>query len=150
MLLLEDTMTLHGEWQFTLTDARTREVVDVQTYRNLITTVGKQLTLDRLFGLGGTIALAGTGIGTSATAAAVGNTALTGQTYKAFDAAPVRTGTSVVAVTTFLSAEGNINVQEAGLLTAAAGVLFNRLAPIGPINKTTALELTVRTTITQS
>ena len=118
--------------------------------RNLITTVGKQLVLDRLFGLGGAIALAGTAVGTSATAAAVGDTAITGAVYQAFDATPVRASLTVTAVTTYGTGTANINIQEAGLLTASGGVLFNRLAPVLSFTKTSAMSLAITTTITQA
>lgn len=125
-------------------------VVWNQKKRNLITTSGKGLVLDRVFGLGGVAAVSHTGIGTSATAAAVGNTSLTGPVYKAFDATPVRTSLSVLAITTFGTAEGNINIQEAALFIGAGTTMLNRLAPIGPFNKTTAVSLRIETTITQA
>lgn len=121
-----------------------------QGKRNLIVTVGKQGVLDRLFGLSGVGAVTHTGIGTSATAAAIGNTSLSGGVYKVFDATPVRTGLSVLAITTYGTAEGNINIQEAALSIGAGGTLLNRLAPIGPFNKTTAVSLRIETTITQA
>lgn len=117
---------------------------------NLITTVGKGLALDRLFGLSSAVALSGTAVGTSATAAAVGDTALTGAVYQAFDATPTRSSLTVTAATTYGTGAANITIAEAGLMTASAGVLFNRLAPIGPFTKTSAVSLRIQTTITQS
>jgi UDP-N-acetylmuramyl tripeptide synthase len=84
------------------------------------------------------------------TAATVGDTTITGAAFKAFASTPTRSGLVVTAVTSFTTAEANINIQEAGLLTASGGVLFNRLAPIGPFNKTTAVSLDVTVQITQS
>jgi hypothetical protein len=125
-------------------------VVWSQTKTNLIVNTGKQLMLDRLFGLSAAVALSGMAVGTSATAAAVGDTTITGAAYKAFASAPTRSGLVVTAITSYLTSEANINIQEAGLLTASGGVLFNRLAPIGPFNKTTAVSLDVTIQITQS
>lgn len=151
--------TLKGRWTFTAYEGDIEHsdegevlnpVVFEAVYDNLITTVGKQLTLDRLFGLGGAIALAGTAVGTSATAAAIGDTALTGAVYQAFDSTPTRTALVVTAITTYNTATANINIQEAGLLTASGGILFNRLAPIGPFNKTSAVSLSITTQITQA
>lgn len=118
---------------------------------NLITTVGKQLVLDRLFGIGGPpAAISGTAVGTSATAAAVGDTAITGAVYKAFASTPTRSGLSVTAITSYTTAEANITINEAGLLTASGGVLFNRVAPFLGFSKTTAVALDITTVITQS
>jgi hypothetical protein len=125
-------------------------VVWTQTKTNLIVTTGKQLMLDRLFGLSAAVALSGMAVGTSATAAVVGDTAITTAAYKAFASTPSRSGLVVTAVTSYLTSEANINIQEAGLLTASGGVLYNRLAPIGPFNKTTAVSLDVTIQITQS
>lgn len=117
--------------------------------RNLVVTTGKQLALDRLFGLGGAVALAGTAVGTGSTAPAAGDSALTGAVYKAFTTAPSRSGLVVTCATQFTSAEANININEAGLQTASGGVLFNRISPIG-LNKTTNFTATFTTTITQA
>lgn len=138
-----------GIWTFEAIDAE-GNVVWSQTKKNLITNNGKGLTLDRLFGLNGAVNITGMAIGTSATAAAVGDTAITGAVFKAFDATPTRAGLTVTANTTYGTAEGNINIQEVGLLTASGGTLFNRLAPVGPFNKTTAVSLRIQIQIAQS
>jgi hypothetical protein len=156
----QDTVQpLIGDWRLTAYEGEIETTEDgiilnpivwQQRRRNLIVTVGKQAILDRLFGLGGLGPVTHTGIGTSGTAAAVGNTALTGGVYKAFDATPVRTGLSVLAITTFGTGEGNINIQEAALAIGAGTTLLNRLAPIGPFNKTSAVSLRIETAITQA
>lgn len=117
---------------------------------NLITTVGKGLVLDRLFGLSGALALAGTAVGTSATAAAVGDTTITGAAYKAFANTPTRSSLTVTALTSYLTSEANISIQEAGLLTASAGALFNRVAPFLSFTKTSAVALDITSQITQA
>ena len=117
---------------------------------NLITTVGKQTILDRLFGLSAAVAISGTAVGTSATAAAVGDTAITGAVYQAFDSTPTRSALVVTALTTFGTGTANINIQESGLLSASGGVLLNRLAPVLSFTKTTAMSLAITTTITQA
>lgn len=141
---------LEGDPWYNDCGRRMNRVVARFERENLITTVGKQLIEDRLFGLGGAIALAGTAVGTSATAAAVGDTAITGAVYKAFASTPVRAGLVVTAITSYLTSEANINIQEAGMLTAAAGVLFNRVAPFASFTKTTSFALDITTTLTQS
>lgn len=128
---------------------------------NIVTTAGKGLLLDRLFAIPGTVpaALTHMGVGNSATAAAVGNTQLLGATpapfLKVFDALPTRSGLVVSAVTTFATTDtgSDQNWQELGLFNGGVNgtaVLFNRIAPIGPFNKTSAVSIVVTVTITQS
>ena len=146
----EDIILARCDWHMLATDAQTGAVVWDETKENLITTVGKGLLLDRVFGLSSAIAIAGMAVGTSATAAAVTDTAITGAVYQVFDSTPTRSGLVVTAVTTYATGTANINIQEVGLLTASGGVLFNHLAPIGPFSKTTAVVLQITITITQS
>lgn len=119
---------------------------------NLITTVGKQLVLDRLFNLSSAIELRGTSVGTAATAAAIGDTTITNgaANYKAFASLPVRSGLTVTAITSYLTSEANIAIAEAGLLTASAGVLFNHVAPFLSFTKTSAVALDITSAITQA
>lgn len=157
---IEDTSTpLIGEWTFTAYQGNRvldalgnilNKIVWHETATNLIVTSGKGLMLDRLFGLSAASAITGLAVGTSATAAAVGDTAITSPAFKVFASTPTRSGLVVTAVTSYTTAEANINIQEAGLLTASGGTLFNRLAPIGPFNKTAAVSLDVTVSITQS
>jgi len=117
---------------------------------NLIVTAGKNLSMDRLYNaLAVMNGLTHTGVGTSATAAAAADVSLTGGVWKVFDAAPTRSAQTVTSITSFTTAEANINIQEAALANAAAGTQVNRLAPIGPFNKTTAVSLSVTVAITQ-
>jgi hypothetical protein len=159
MKLHDDLIKLKGVWRFQFFDGekeydscgRVRNPILIdETYENLITTVGKQQVLDRLFGLSAVAALANTGVGTSATAAAITDTTLTGGVYKAFASTPTRTALVVTATTSFLTSEANISINEAALTTASPGIMFNRLAPIGPFAKSTAVSLDITTTITQS
>lgn len=115
---------------------------------NLITTVGKQMIMDRLFGLSGVGAMTRIGVGTSATAAAVGDTSLTGSAFKAFDSTPTRSGEVVTCVATFGTSEANLNWQELGMDNGTT--LLNRIAPIGAFNKTSAVSIVVTVTITQN
>lgn len=138
-----------GHFLFELID-ETGKVVETHEAYNRVVTVGKQLVLDRLFGLSTASSIAGMAVGTSATPSADGDTTITGAVFKAFDAAPVRTGLSVVASTTFGTSEANIAIREVGLLTASGGVLFNRIAPTAAIDKTSALSLKITLTITMS
>lgn len=115
---------------------------------NLIVTVGKQMILDRLYGLSAVGAMSRTGVGTSNTAAAVGNTSLTGGVFKAFDATPIRTSLTVASITTFGTADANITWAEMALDNGTT--ILNRIAPIGPFTKTTAVSIVVTVSVTQS
>lgn len=159
IIVIEDLQTCRGIWTATVYDGDKvfndhgrciTPVLFEAIYTNLITTGGKQLVLDRLFGLSGAVALAGTAVGTSATGAAVGNTTITGEVYKAFASTPSRTALAVTALTSYTTAEANISIQEVGLLTAPGGVLFNRVAPFLSFTKTSAVALDVTTVVSQA
>lgn len=115
---------------------------------NLVVTVGKQLILDRIFGLSSVAAVSRTGVGTSATAAAIGNTSLTGGVFKSFDSTPVRSSLTVTTVTTFGTSDANISWNETGMDNGTT--LLNRLAPIGPYTKTSGASIILTATLTQS
>jgi len=132
--------------------------IDVFEGDNLVTTVGKGLLLDRLFALGTPPgALTAMGVGNSATAAAIGDTQLAGATpapdLRLFDALPTRAGLVVTAVRTYATAEGNMNWQEIALFngtTNGTSLMFNRIAPIGPFTKSTAVAISATVQISQS
>lgn len=115
---------------------------------NLVVTVGKQMILDRLYALSAVGAVTRMGVGTSNTAAAVGNTSLTGGVFKVFDATPIRTSLTVRSITTFGTGEANITWAEMGQDNATT--LLSRVAPIGPFTKTTAVSIVLTYDLTQS
>ncbi len=115
---------------------------------NLIVTVGKQMIMDRLFGLSAVGAMSRIGVGTSATAAAIGNTTLTGGVFVAYDATPIRTSLTVVAIATFGTGTANISWNELAMDNGTT--LLNRIAPIGPFAKTSAVSIVVSVSIVQA
>lgn len=125
---------------------------------NVIATTGKALYLDRLFALSGPpAALSHIGVGNDATAAAAGDTQLGGSTpspdLRAFDSTPIRSSLTVTAVRTYATGEGNMTWQEIALFngsTNGSDIMFNRIAPIGPFTKTSAVAIEATVTITQS
>lgn len=132
-----------------------RAPVEEKTFENLITTSGKGAYLDRLAGLGGVAAFTALGVGNSATAADVSQTALQGAStlIKAADATfPSRSGTVLTIRSTFTTAEANFIWNEAGYFngtTNGTSIMFNRVV-IGPFTKTSAVSIAYTTTITQS
>lgn len=158
-ILIERVEKIHGLWTATVYDGDKEynehgrcitPVLFTHTRENLITTAGKGLILDRIFGLSGVVAIAGTSVGTSSTAAAVGDTAITGAVYKAFASTPTRASLTVTALTSYTTAEANIAIAEAGLLTASAGTLINRVAPFLSFTKTSAVALDITTALSQA
>lgn len=148
--LNENNKKLTGHWKLDVYKGNIQnEDTHLETIEgyNLITTVGKTMMLDRLFGLSSVPAMTRIGVGTSGTAAAVGNTALTGSFFKAFDGTPTRSGSVVTCVTTFGTGDANLNWQELGMDNGTT--LLNRIAPIGSFNKTAAVSIVVTVTITQ-
>ena len=115
---------------------------------NLITTVGKGMIMDRLFGLSAIGAMTRIGVGTNNTPAAVGDISLTGSTFIIYDSTPTRAGLVVTCIATFGTAVANIVWAELGMDNSTT--LLNRISPIGPFTKTSAVSIVVTCTITQS
>lgn len=174
MLLKDDLIEAKGHWDFDVYEGDVRTILNkdgkidrVETLDgglaklvdhfegdNLIVTTGKQLLLDRLFATAGMPgAISSMGVGASATAAVVGDSQLTTTpTILAFDATATRSGLVITCVRTFATGEANINWQELGLFNGTVNgtsIMLNRIAPIGPFNKTSAVSIVVTVTITQ-
>lgn len=134
------------------------KLVEILEGENLVVTTGKGLLLDRLFALGTPPTQANSmGVGNSATAAAVGDTQLLGSAPApalfAFDSLPTRAGLVVTCVRTFATAEGNMNWQELAIFNGVVNgtsIMLNRIAPIGPFNKTSAVSIVTTVQLTQS
>lgn len=126
-------------------------LVDELDGYNLVTTSGKGIILDRLYGLSSILAVVKMGVGTSNTAAAVGNTSLTAVDYgpAAFDGTPTRASLVVTSQQTWSTSQGNITWAELGEFTAANSML-NRIAPIGPYTKDNTVSIVVFLQLTQS
>lgn len=125
---------------------------------NLIVTSGKDLVLDRLFGLSGPpAAISSVGVGTDNTAAALGQTKLnptvTGSVLiQTADAGTSRTAETVTITSTFGTGVANFTWAEAGLFNGnvnGTSLMFNRVV-IGPFTKTSAVTIVYTTTILQS
>lgn len=124
-------------------------------YDNLIVTTGKSLLLDRLFAMGGPPAAVNSiGVGATATAAVIGDTQLgSTPTIKATDALPTRTGLVTTAICTFLTTDANISWNEVAAFNGTVNgtsIMLNRIAPIGPFAKTSAVSIVVTLTFTQA
>lgn len=126
-------------------------------WENIVVNNGKNLALDRLFGLSGAVAITSVGVGINSAAATVADTRLdagvTGSVLvKTADAGTARAAQVVTIKATFSTSEANFNWNEAGLFngnTNGTSVMFNRVV-IGPFNKTSAVSIIYTTTVTQS
>lgn len=132
-------------------------VYESPVVRNLIVTNGKNLMLDRLFGLASAVALTSIGVGTDSTAAAVGQTQLNPTVagtvlIQTADAGTSRTGQVVTIKSTFGTAVANFNWNEAGILNGnvnGTSTLFNRVV-IGPFLKSASVSILYTAQISQS
>lgn len=148
-----------GELEYDKDGSVLNEVVyESDPIENIIVTSGKNLVLDRLFGLSGPPAAIGSvGVGTDSTAASVGQTQLNPSVagtvlIKTADAGTSRTGQVVTIKATFGTGEANFNWNEAGLFNGnvnGTSIMLNRVV-IGPFNKTVEVSIIYTTTITQN
>jgi hypothetical protein len=126
-------------------------------YKNIIVNNGKNLALDRLFGLASAVAISSVGVGTDSTAAAVGQTQLNPTVagtvlIQTADAGTARSAQTVTITSTFGTGVANFTWNEAGLFngnTNGTSTMFNRVV-IGPFAKTSAVSIVYQTTVTQS
>lgn len=167
MKITETTGNMIGLHQFTAYEGEIKRdkngtilnkvVHESPVYKNMIVTTGKNLTLDRLFGLASAVAITSVGVGTDSTAAAVGQTQLNPTVsgtvlIQTADAGTSRTGQVVTITSTFGTGVANFSWNEAGLFngnTNGTSVMFNRVV-IGPFSKTSAVSIVYQTTVTQS
>lgn len=134
-----------------------RQVFQSPVYNNIVTTTGKQLVMDRLFGLGGAAAVASVGVGTDSTAAAVGQTQLNPSVagsviIQTADAGTARSGLTVTIASTFATGVANFTWNETGLFNGnvnGTSVMYNRLI-IGPFTKSSAVSIVAQQQITQA
>ena len=125
--------------------------------KNMIVNTGKNLTLDRLFGLSSAVAITSVGVGTDSTAAAVGqlqlNPSVAGSVLiQTADAGTARAAQTVTIQSTFGTGVANFTWNEAGLFngnTNGTSTLFNRTV-IGPFTKTNSVSIVYVVQVTQS
>lgn len=129
-------------------------VFESPVVKNIIVVNGKNLAMDRLFGLGADAAIGHIGVGNGVTAPVDTQTALVGASVliKVADAGTSRTNQTVTIKATFATGEANFTWEEAGLFNGtvnASSRMFNRVK-IGPFAKTTAVSIVYTTTVTQA
>jgi hypothetical protein len=121
---------------------------------NLVVTTGKGHILDMLLGLASATKINSMGVGATATAAVIGDTQLgSTPTILAFDALPTRAALVATCITTFPTGSANISWNELAMFNGTVNgtsVMLNRIAPIGPFAKTSAVAIVVTVSLTQS
>jgi hypothetical protein len=131
-------------------DAATGDLLDTITTKNLIVTTGLQQLIDLAKG-DSTATISYGAVGTSATAAAAGQTSLLAEVFRGAITASNRSGV-IWTITMYLSstqANGN-TLTEFGEFTAAAlGVMFARITHTA-IVKTSSITVTYLHTVTAS
>jgi hypothetical protein len=126
--------------------------IDTYEGHNVVSTNGKGLLLDRLFGITAT-AVTSMGVGATAAAAVAGDTQLgSTPTILAFDALPIRASLVVSCIRTFATGEANISWNELAMFNGTVNgtsIMLNRIAPIGPFAKTSAVSIAATCQVTQ-
>lgn len=160
-----EAMKLSGVWNLRAFEGdpiyRNGEIVNPLVYEetkpNLIVTSGKDLALDRLFGLSSAVAISSVGVGTDSTAASAGQTQLNPSVsgsvlVQTADAGTARSSETVTIVSTFGTGVANFAWNECGLFngnTNGTSKMFNRVV-IGPFTKSSAVSIVLTVQITQS
>lgn len=146
----EKNDNLKGHWTFDMYEG---EVLTPEFFirrvdgYNLITTVGKAWLMGRMVNNTAS-ALTRIGVGTSATAATIGDTTLTGSAFVVFDSTPTLAGLTMSFVATFGPSVANFAWNEVGMDNGTT--LFNRMALTGPITKSATMTIVVGVGITQA
>ena len=153
-------LSLIGKHRIKAYDYRTHRLkYDSGWLENLVTTVGKQLILNRLFGLSGPPASVNwLGVGTDTTAPALNQTQLNpvipGSTYiQAFDAGTVLAGQVVSAQATYGTSVANFTIAEGAMFNGAVNgtaTMLNRVNITPAFTKTSALVVVYQVTFTQT
>jgi hypothetical protein len=127
--------------------------IDTYEGNNVVSTNGKGLLLDRLFGITAT-AVTSMGVGATAATAVAADTQLgSTPTILAFDALPTRASLVVTCIRTFATGEANISWNEMAMFNGTVNgtsTMLNRIAPIGPFAKTSAVSIAATCQVTQS
>ena len=122
----KDRIMLRGQVTVRVFDAKSMDLLQTVSIKNLVVNAGLQEALDLLFGLGGT-AFGYVAVGSDGTAPAAGDTALGAEIARSdFDSCS-RSGQVVTADTWFGASEGNGTWRESGIFNAAsAGKMLSR------------------------
>jgi hypothetical protein len=147
----KDEIGLHGKVTVRVFDAKTMDLLQSFTVKNLVVNVGLQEALDKLFELDPSAAFGYVAVGSDDTAPAAGDTALGAEIARSdFDECS-RSGQVVTASAWFGASEANGTWRESGLFNAAsAGLMLCRALFDPVITKDTTKVVQVEWTVTAS
>ena len=141
--MLHETLTMKGA----LSIAINGEVV--QEVPNLVVTTGKNYVASRMKDTSET-AISHMAIGTSATAAAIGDTALGAEEHRNTLTSTTVAANVVTYVAEFAAGEGSGAIAEAGLLNASSGGTMLCRTVFSVVNKGASDSMTITWTVTVS
>lgn len=163
----DNNSEIYGIYKFTAYDGDIKKneagtiinpiVYESPYLHNMVVTNGKNLALDRLFGLSSSVAITSIGVGTDSTAAALGqaqlNPTVAGSVLlQTADAGTARSSQTVTITSTFGTAVANFSWNEIALFngnTNSVSTMFNRVV-VGPFTKTSSVSIVVQVQVTQS
>lgn len=121
-----DSLTVKGRIELELFD-ESGHIKDRREFDNIITTAGRNMIADRLLAAPTLGVPTHMGVGTSGTAAAVGDTTITGETRVALTS-KTRSTNVVTFVGDWAAGQATATLQEAGLWDASTGgILLGRV-----------------------
>jgi hypothetical protein len=145
--MLDELLTITGRVTLELLDEYGR-LKDFREIDNLVTTVGKGLIANRMLVTPTIGAISHLGVGTGATAPAVGDTTMVAEIWRKALVSATVAGAVMTYTGQFAPGEGTGALQEAGLFNAsAAGTMLARTT-YAVINKASGDTLNVTWTVT--
>tara|TARA_R100000541_G_scaffold27069_1_gene36401 strand:- start:806 stop:1234 length:429 start_codon:yes stop_codon:yes gene_type:complete len=142
MSQIQDNLKMKGRLQVSLNGDVVRDV------DNLVVTAGKGYVADRM--KNNSSVMSHMAIGSSATSAAAGNTALGTELGRVSLTSSAVSGAVVTYIATFAAGTGTGAVTEAGILTAASGGTMLCRTVFSVVNKGSADSMTITWTVTVS
>jgi len=122
---------------------------DRRSVDNLVTTAGKAFIASRMDGTSAGV-MSHMAVGTSTTAAAVGQTALISESARVSEDSSTSSSATIVYVATFPAGTGTAALTEAGILNASSGGTLLCRTVFSVINKGASDSLTITWTVTIS
>lgn len=143
--MLNENMTVKGRLHCILTDAN-GTIKREWEQDNLVVSAGKAWIASRMAGTSSAV-MSHMAVGTSATAAAAGDTALLGEASRKALASTTPSNNTVVYSATFAAGEGTGTLKEAGLFNATPGGTMAARTNID-VTKAAGDSLTINWTLT--
>lgn len=141
--MLNEQLKLKGRLEIKINDEVVAEI------DNLVVTAGKNFVASRMAGVASAV-MSHMAIGTTNTAAAVGDTALAAEAARVALTSGVASANAVTYTATFPAGTGTGAIVEAGLLNAASGGTLLARTVFSVINKGASDAMTITWTVTVS